>query len=313
MRVFDATRELVGLSGALRAAGYGFVCVTPATHRLVNGRPGNAMARTVADVFGWNRPFADGVLPPFVRDAAQAARVLAPHPAGSVSLVRAAGLEGMLLLHSAFPTEAADAVFFGPDTYRFAQTILGKLGRRSEAVRRALDVGCGTGAGGLLVARAWPGAEVVLTDINPAAVAAARVNAAANGIGNVACREADLFAGVAGLFDLIVANPPYLVDPAKRIYRHGGGMRGEELSLRIVEGALPLLNQGGSLLLYTGSAIVEGQDGLLSAVAPMLEGGRYAWTYREVDPDVFGEELGGGGALAAAERIAAVVLEVTRR
>jgi hypothetical protein len=90
-------------------------------------------------------------------------------------------------------------------------------------------------------------------------------------------------------------------------------MRGEGLSLRIVEGALPLLNQGGSLLLYTGSAIVEGRDGLLAAVAPMLEGGRYEWTYREVDPDVFGEELGGGGALAAAERIAAVVLEVTRR
>ena len=91
----------------------------------------------------------------------------------------------MLLLHSAFPTEAADAVFFGPDTYRFGQAILGKSGQaRAEAVRRALDVGCGTGAGGLLVARAWPGAEVVLTDINPAAVAAARVNAAANGIGN---------------------------------------------------------------------------------------------------------------------------------
>ncbi len=75
---------------------------------------------------------------------------------------------------------------------------------------------------------------------------------------------------------------------------------------------LPLLNQGGSLVLYTGSAIVAGSDGLLAAVAPMLEGGRYAWTYREIDPDVFREELGGEG-LADADRIAAVVLEVTRR
>ena len=312
MSLFAATLPMIDLAGALRAAAYAFVCVTPATHHLVNARPGNAMARSMADVFGWNRPFGDGVLPPALLEAALAACVLAPHPGGRVSRVRAAGLEGMLLLHSAFPTDAAASVFFGPDTYRFAQAILAHLRARGTPVRRAVDVGCGTGAGGLLVRRAYPSMDLLLTDINPAALAAARVNAAANGVDGVAFQQADLFDGVAGSFDLILANPPYLVDPAQRTYRHGGGKRGEGLSVRIVAGALPLLNQGGSLVLYTGSAIVAGSDGLLAAVAPMLEGGRYAWTYREIDPDVFGEELGGEG-LADADRIAAVVLEVTRR
>ena len=46
------------------------------------------------------------------------------------------------------------------------------------------------------------------------------------------------------------------------------------------------------------------------AVALAAPGGA-CWTYRELDPDVFGEELL-GGAYVKCDRIAAVVLEVTR-
>lgn len=72
---------------------------------------------------------------------------------------------------------------------------------------RALDLGCGWGAVGCCMAVAWPGAEVVLTDINARAAALARENLSANGLGGMVC-QGDGFAGVTGTFDLIAANPP---------------------------------------------------------------------------------------------------------
>ena len=82
--------------------------------------------------------------------------VVAPGPR---SAVRLSSLEGLLFMHSAYPTVAADAVFFGPDTYRFGRAILAHLGRGAP-VRRAVDIGCGAGPGAILVARAYPDAEV---------------------------------------------------------------------------------------------------------------------------------------------------------
>ena len=71
------------------------------------------------------------------------------------------------------------------------------------------------------------------------------------------------------------------------------------------------LAPGGTLLLYTGVAMLDNQDPFLAEVRRRLQGGAFSWTYREVDPDVFGEELL-GGAYIKCDRIAAVVLEVTR-
>jgi methylase of polypeptide subunit release factors len=113
--------------------------------------------------------------------------------------------------------------------------------------------------------------------------------------------------------DLLIANPPYLVDPAERAYRHGGGPLGAGLSLKILDAALPRLAPGGALLLYTGAAVVNGRDPFRDAAEERLAADRgVGWAYREVDPDVFGEELD-TPAYAEADRIAAVVLTVTRR
>lgn len=311
MSAFAAQGPLTALAKALMADGYAFACVTPATHRLVNARVGSETARTPRDVFGWNRPFATSVLPFRILREAMEAGVLAPHPAGHIARVRAATLDGLLLLHSAFPTDSVDAVFLGPDTYRFARAVTDNLSTRTD-ITRAIDLGCGTGAAGLLIARACPWARVILTDVNRSALAAARVNAASNGLGNVQFCEADVFNGATGPFDLIVANPPYLVDPAKRTYRHGGGELGGALSLRIATESLGQLSRGGVLVLYTGSAIVEGRCPLLEAISPMLKPDLFDWSYSEADPDVFGEELA-NGPLARAERIAAVTLTVRRR
>jgi len=51
--------------------------------------------------------------------------------------------------------------------------------------------------------------------------------------------------------------------------------------------ALARLAPGGTLLLYTGVAIVEGNDPFRQSVAERLEGSAQIWGYREIDPDVF--------------------------
>ncbi len=302
-----AEAGLLRLAKALQDIGYAFVTPTPASHARVNARPGAAWARDLRDVFGWSRPFLDGVLPAEVVAAMQAGEVLATHGAGWRSLVRASTLEGLLFLHSAYPTAAADAVFFGPDTYRFGRSILPRMPR---TVRRAVDIGCGAGPGAMLVARAHPDAEVLGVDINDAALRLTRVNAALAGV-RVEAVHSDLLSGVAGDFDLIVSNPPYLVDPGERAYRHGGGALGAGLSLAIVDAALRRLAGGGTLLLYTGAAIIGGADPFRAEITTRLAGSALAWTYEEVDPDVFGEELE-HGAYAVADRIAAVLLTVTK-
>lgn len=188
----------------------------------------------------------------------------------------------------------SDAVFFGPDTDRFVNLILSELTRSPlPEGGRILDLGCGAGAGGIVVAAlvAAPGRlETWLTDINPHALAFALANASHSKCA-VECRKSDLLNQVDGQFDLIVSNPPYLNDAAERAYRHGGGRWGEALSLRIVREALPRLKPRGRLVLYTGSAIVDGDDLLREQIERELDDINWPWRYRELDPDVFGEEL----------------------
>jgi release factor glutamine methyltransferase len=158
---------------------------------------------------------------------------------------------------------------------------------------RILDVGAGSGAGGLHVAAHTAEflPSVTLSDINRRALRFCAVNAALNGVPGVSIVESDLFAGIPGVFDLIIANPPYLVDPLARTYRHGGGAFGFELSLRIVRQGLSRLSPGGRMLLYTGSAIVNGSDLFHAALVSELAGRDVGLSYEEIDPDVFGEEL----------------------
>jgi methylase of polypeptide subunit release factors len=227
--------------------------------------------------------------------------------AGWKSSLRASTLDGDLFLHSAFPTVSPNAVFFGPDTYRFARAIRNNLAAEPRQLGRALDLGCGSGAGGIVLARNSQCNELVLTDINEIALQMTRLNAQAAGVPNVDTIHSDLFANVDGEFDMIVANPPYLNDPLQRAYRHGGGELGSALSVRIAQAAEGRLSPGGTLLLYTGSPIVSGVDRLLQAVEEEFAGRGLQWSYEEVDPDVFGEELE-TAAYAHVDRIAAVVL-----
>ena len=297
---------LMRLALALQASSHAFTTVTPATHARVNARTENAWARNVEDVFGWSRPFRMGVLPQPLFSALRDVGLLQQHHDGWLARVRASTLRGCLFLHSAYPTTDRDAVFFGPDTYRFANAIARQLGT-DAVVRRAVDIGCGAGPGAVVVALERPDAEVVAVDINATALQYTAVNAKVAGAARVVTCNSNLLDGVDGSFDLIVANPPYLLDAHERRYRHGGGSLGEGLSIAIAMLAGQRLAPGGTLLLYTGTAIVGGIDQLRAAVAPLLDASGLVWDYQEVDPDVFGEELS-EPAYAHADRIAAVVV-----
>jgi methylase of polypeptide subunit release factors len=295
----------------LKKAEYIFVTPTPATHSRNNTRPGCEQARSLTDAFGWSRPFLPNLLPSALFNLLRDTAVVFECAAGWKSSVRASTLDGDLFLHSAFPTVSADAVFFGPDTYRFARAIKNNILAEPRQLSRALDLGCGSGAGGVVLAKNSRCRELVLTDINDTALQMTRLNAQAAEVLNVTTINSDLFANVEGEFDMIVANPPYLNDPLQRAYRHGGGELGTALSVRIAKVAKNRLSPGGTLLLYTGSPIVRGMDRLLEALKEEFAGGHLKWSYEEVDPDVFGEELE-TAAYAHVDRIAAVLLTVRK-
>ena len=305
-------KALAAIGSFLAENNYSFTAITPATHAIVNARAMARTPRTLRDIFGWSRPFAPDELPPlllaWLEEAGEMEKTL-----GLVrSKVRFSTLAGSLYVHSAFPTMEADSVFFGPDTYRFANLIERSIiARPAGQVRRILDLGCGSGAGGLFLAGKLQsqGLQVFLSDINQKALRYARVNAALAGRENVFVVRGDLTQALKEQVDIIVSNPPYLVDAESRLYRDGGGISGCDLSIRIVRESIPLLAPDGMLILYTGTPVVEGRHVFRDAVSPMLDVAGIGYEYTEIDPDVFGEELF-HAVYGNTDRIAAVSLVV---
>lgn len=305
---------LAALATWLRAGGYAFVPPTPETHRRNNAREGALVARSIRDAFGWSRAFEASLLPDRLFEQLQDADLIVREPHGRYrSRVRFASLDDDLYAHSAYPTSDADSVFFGPDTYRFVRFIAQATRgwTQDTRVRRTVvDVGCGSGAGGLAAWRLLGQRDrIVLADINERALVFAQANAHIAQAGDVECVRSDVLRDVQGDADLIVSNPPYMCDAQARLYRHGGALHGGELSLRIVRESLARLRPGGCLALYTGAAVVDGHDVLREAVTPLLRASGLPWSYDELDPDVFGEELE-SPLYADVERIAAVGLTV---
>ena len=300
----DADGALVELGRLLKRESYQFITVTPETHQRVNGRPGNEEARSVRDVLGWSRPFRRDVLSPGLFELLAAAGALIPDGERLRSKVRFSSVGELLLAHSAFPTVEKDSVFLGPDTYRFVSL----LRRKVRLARRAVDLGCGTGAGGLSVAsraQRW-----TLTDISANALRFSRINAQLAGV-DVEVLTSDVLRQVAGPVDLVIANPPYLVDGEQRVYRDGGGELGTGLAVRIVQDALERLEKSGTVMVYTGTPIVRGEDVFFRALRETLGQSHVAYEYEELDPDVFGEELS-RAPYQDVDRIAAVSLIATK-
>lgn len=133
---------------------------------------------------------------------------------------------------------------------------------------RILDLGTGSGALALALAKAFPEAKVTAVDMSEDALALARENAGSLGLSErVEFLRSDWFAAVPGgaRFELIVANPPYLTETelvetaveVRAFEPHSALVATEEGTAdlrKIIGGAHAFLAEGGALVLETGIA-----------------------------------------------------------
>lgn len=145
-----------------------------------------------------------------------------------------------------------------------ASSSLAQLTIREKA-GRALDLGTGCGVQALHLSQ--HAGDVVATDVNPRALAMARLTAQLNGL-DIDVRDGSLFEPVAGeTFDLIATNPPFVISPPGGevlVYRDSG-MPGDSVVRHLVENAASHLNDGGWCQILANWAHRAGttwQDGL---------------------------------------------------
>ncbi|NLU75534.1 methyltransferase [Streptomyces sp. HNM0575] len=153
-------------------------------------------------------------------------------------------------------------------------------------VARALDIGTGSGIQALHAAE--HASHVTATDLNPRALAVARLTLALSGAADgVELREGALYEPVAGdePYDLIVSNPPFVISPGARLTYRDGGMSGDDLCRTLVEQSAGLLAAGGhcQLLANWEHSQDEGwRDRLRSWVPPGCD----AWIVQREVQDV---------------------------
>ncbi|MCY4486683.1 MAG: peptide chain release factor N(5)-glutamine methyltransferase [Deltaproteobacteria bacterium] len=160
-----------------------------------------------------------------------------------------------------------DVLIPRPETEHLVEAVVDSLSER-HGWQRVLDLGTGSGAIALSVARECPEAEVWATDVSAPALAVARKNARRHGVGRrIHLFQGDLCAPVRdlpGYFDAVVSNPPYIsTREMARLPRDvreweptlalDGGVDGMGFYRRIVEEAIPLLREGGLLAVEVGA------------------------------------------------------------
>ncbi|MFV0301275.1 MAG: peptide chain release factor N(5)-glutamine methyltransferase [Paracoccus sp. (in: a-proteobacteria)] len=125
-----------------------------------------------------------------------------------------------------------------------------------------LDLGTGTGAILISLLAERPGTVGTGADVSAAALAVARENAGRIGVA-AEFRQADWYAGIAGRFDLIVSNPPYIAlsemadlspevrewEPHQALTDFGDGLAAYRA---IAAGARAHLTPGGRVLVEIG-------------------------------------------------------------
>lgn len=96
-----------------------------------------------------------------------------------------------------------------------------------------LDMGCGYGPVGILLAKAFPRTRFILSDVNERAVALARMNIKRNSVSNGEARVSDGFAFLPDEFDAVLLNPPQTA--------------GKKVCLRLFKESFDHLKPGGLL------------------------------------------------------------------
>jgi len=154
---------------------------------------------------------------------------------------------------------------------------------------RVLDVGVGSGAIALSIADEHPGAKVVGVDYCASALSLAEENRARTAVdGRVQLLKSDLLDEVAGQFDLVVSNPPYVspdeyegLQPEIRLYEPRKAVIGVEVGAEIAREARRVLVPGGWIVLECG----DGQGAHLAS-----ELGAFGYTDGVQTPDLAGRD-----------------------
>ncbi len=151
---------------------------------------------------------------------------------------------------------------------------------------RIIDVGTGSGAIAVTLAKHLPRARLAATDISPAALAVARENAARHGVAErIEFLECDLLSApqAAGPWDVIVSNPPYVRDDEfdalprdVRLHEPKGalvaGPTGVEVVARLAADAVGSLAAGGWLVIEIGPVVAAAAERALAAVPGLVPG-----------------------------------------
>lgn len=161
-----------------------------------------------------------------------------------------------------------------PETELLVELALREMPRGTAL--RVLDLGTGSGAIALAIARDRPLCRVTATDRSGAALDVARINAREHSLANVEFVEGDWTEAVAGRqFDLIVSNPPYVAagdaalaalaaEPEAALVAGADGLD----SIRVLaRDCPPLLSGGGTMLLEHGAEQAAAVAELLAADA----------------------------------------------
>ena len=156
----------------------------------------------------------------------------------------------------------ADTLIPRPETERLVELALQRI--PAEAAWRIADLGTGSGAIALALAKERRNCLIMATDRSPTALAVAMDNARTNQLANVQFRQGNWLEALqdeAG-FDMIVSNPPYIKinDPHLQQgdvrFEPAGALRAGHAGLDdlqyIIRNALPYLKPGGWLLLEHG-------------------------------------------------------------
>ena len=161
-----------------------------------------------------------------------------------------------------------DVLIPRPETEHLVETVLEFLAARGGGSCRVLEIGTGSGAVAVSVARECTRAEVWATDVSGPALEIARENADRHGLGQrITWRRGDLFAPVQGLpawFDVLVSNPPYVpsadIARLRRDVRDwepalalDGGGDGMDFCRRLVRNGVRHLRPGGMLAVEVGA------------------------------------------------------------
>ncbi len=155
-----------------------------------------------------------------------------------------------------------------PETELLVEQALAWINTRSIDRPRLLDIGTGSGILAVTLAAELDGSTIVATDISSNALEVAAENAMAHGVEErvefVRCSIAE---GVAGRFDLVVSNPPYVLS---------GFLDGQEAQSELAFEPREALDGG--------QAGMDVYSKLILALPDLLEAGGAA--YVEIDPPV---------------------------